>query len=69
MTPEASAPPVATCPLCHTTSAKLSDEAFAAGGHWRCTGCGQSWTAQRLATVAAYAAWVVSRTQLDGGLR
>jgi predicted Zn finger-like uncharacterized protein len=52
----------AACPLCHTASARLSDQAFAAGGHWRCTTCGQSWTAQRLATVAAYAAWVAGRT-------
>lgn len=54
--------PVTACPLCHTESARLSDETLAAGGHWRCTTCGQSWTAQRLATVAAYAAWLVSRT-------
>jgi transposase-like protein len=62
VTPNLSTEPVAACPLCHTTSLRLCDEEFAAGGHWRCTRCGQSWTAQRLATVAAYAAWVVSRT-------
>jgi ribosomal protein L37AE/L43A len=54
--------PGAACPLCHTASARLADAAFAAGGYWRCTTCGQSWTAQRLATVAAYTAWVASRT-------
>lgn len=54
--------PVAACPLCHTTSARLSDAGFAAGGHWRCTTCGQSWTAERLATVAAYADWVIRRS-------
>ena len=55
-------PILAACPLCHTESARLSDVAFAAGANWRCTTCGQSWTAQRLATVAAYAAWLASRT-------
>ena len=51
----------ATCPLCHTTNASLSDEALAAGEGWRCTRCGQQWDARRLATVAAYAAWVLNR--------
>jgi predicted Zn finger-like uncharacterized protein len=48
--------PHATCPLCHTTAASLSDDALAAGGDWRCTRCGQRWDTRRLATVAAYAA-------------
>jgi ribosomal protein S11 len=30
-------------------------------GNWRCVTCGQSWTTQRLATVAAYEAWAVNR--------
>jgi hypothetical protein len=61
MTPNPPPVPIAACPLCHTTSARLCDEGFAAGGEWRCATCGQSWTAQRLATVAGYAAWVVNR--------
>jgi hypothetical protein len=55
------APRHATCPLCHTTNASLSDEALAAGEGWRCPRCGQQWDAHRLATVAAYAAWVLDR--------
>lgn len=47
----------AACPLCHTTSSSLSNDAFTAGDGWRCTRCGQEWNARRLATVAAYAAW------------
>jgi predicted Zn finger-like uncharacterized protein len=46
----------ATCPMCHT-SAALSRSALAAGGEWRCVRCGQHWDAERLAAVAAYAAW------------
>jgi transposase-like protein len=53
--------PLARCPLCHT-STTLSEQAVAAGEYWRCVTCGQNWTAQRLATVAAYEAWVVHRT-------
>jgi predicted Zn finger-like uncharacterized protein len=53
--------PVAACPLCHTASAGLSAQAFAAGALWRCTTCGQTWTAERLAAVAAYEAWVAAR--------
>jgi ribosomal protein L37AE/L43A len=66
MTLETQVLPVAACPLCHTASARLADAAFAAGGLWRCTTCGQNWTAQRLATVAAYAAWVAGRTTTAG---
>jgi hypothetical protein len=43
----------ATCPLCQTT------QSFAApldGGDWRCARCGQQWNAERLGTVARYAA-------------
>jgi len=49
----------ATCPLCHTTDASLSNDALATGEGWRCTRCGQPWDARRLATAAAYAAWAV----------
>ena len=51
----------ATCPLCHTTDASLTDDELAAGGGWRCIRCGQQWDARRLATVAAYAASQLER--------
>ena len=47
----------ATCPLCHTADVTLTDDALRAGGDWECARCGQRWTAMRLATAAAYAAW------------
>lgn len=50
-----------SCPLCHTTHSSLTRDALQAGGDWRCTRCGQRWDAKRLATVAAYAAWVVAQ--------
>lgn len=46
------------CPLCHTRHASLTQEALQTGEAWRCVRCGQDWDARRLATVAAYAAWV-----------
>ena len=55
----------ATCPMCHT-SATLSQSALEAGGDWRCVRCGQHWDAARLATVAAYAAWIVDRDRIGG---
>jgi hypothetical protein len=54
--------PLVCCPLCHTPAA-LSAQALAADEFWRCVTCGQGWTAQRLETVAAYEAWVASRTK------
>lgn len=48
---------LATCPLCHTTDATTTIGALDAGGSWRCRTCHQNWSARRLATVAAYAAW------------
>jgi transposase-like protein len=68
MTGDSSSLTLARCPLCHT-SATLSGKAVAAGEHWRCGTCGQSWTAQRLATVAAYEAWVASRSESPGSSR
>jgi hypothetical protein len=47
--------------LCSTVDAAVTDQALAAGGSWRCRICGQNWTAARLATAAAYAAWVAAR--------
>jgi hypothetical protein len=48
----------AVCPMCHT-QAPLTGNAVDADGSWRCVRCGQHWDLARLATVAAYAAWVV----------
>jgi hypothetical protein len=50
-----------SCPLCHTTHPSLTRDALQAGENWRCVRCGQRWDAGRLATVAAYAAWVAAQ--------
>jgi transposase-like protein len=50
---DATPPGVAVCPLCHTASPRL-EVAGTDGGSWRCSRCLQSWSAERLATVAAY---------------
>jgi hypothetical protein len=50
-----------SCPLCHTTHPSLTRDALHAGGDWRCVRCGQGWGARRLATVAAYTAWVAAQ--------
>ena len=55
---------LATCPLCHTPHASLTDEALQAGDNWRCVRCGQQWDARRLETVAAYAAWVAEHERV-----
>jgi hypothetical protein len=54
---------LATCPLCHTADATLTNASLAAGADWRCGRCGQMWDQKRLATVAAYAAWDLARQQ------
>jgi hypothetical protein len=51
--PEPDAMPPVTCPLCHTTH---SSSAPLDGGDWQCVRCGQKWDAERLGTVARYAA-------------
>jgi len=51
----------ATCPLCHTVAASVSETDLAAGLGWRCATCDQRWDAARLATVAAYARYVADR--------
>jgi hypothetical protein len=56
---EVSADACLTCPLCHTTHPALTDNELGAGGGWQCGTCGQRWDATRLATVAAYGAWVL----------
>jgi predicted Zn finger-like uncharacterized protein len=53
----------ATCPMCHTATS-LTQDAIEAGGDWRCGRCGQQWDAVRLATVAAYATWVVGHDRV-----
>jgi transposase-like protein len=68
MTPDLPNLPLASCPLCHTAAA-LSAHAVAAGEHWRCVTCGQTWTAHRLETVAAYEAWVANRTNASDAAR
>jgi transposase-like protein len=49
-----------TCPLCHTGDTTVTPESVAAGATWKCTTCGQRWSATRLATVAAYAQYVAT---------
>ena len=48
---------VAECPMCHTPAPLTLD----IDGSWPCLRCGQHWDLARLATVAAYAAWVAER--------
>jgi hypothetical protein len=50
----------ATCPSCRTNDATMTYDALGKGTD----GCGQKWSATRLATVAAYAAWVSGQTDL-----
>jgi transposase-like protein len=44
----------ATCPLCHTVDETVTPEALEAGATWKCTRCGQTWSAERLERVAEY---------------
>jgi ribosomal protein L37AE/L43A len=61
---EPEVPRSVTCPMCHTP-ASLTQIALDAGGAWQCVRCGQQWNAARLATVAAYATWVLDRARAD----
>jgi len=54
----------ATCPSCRATDATMTYDALGKGTDWKCARCGQKWSATRLATVAAYAAWVSGQTDL-----
>jgi transposase-like protein len=45
---------VPTCPLCHTVDHTVTATTLEAGASWNCTRCGQTWSARRLAAVAAY---------------
>lgn len=53
--------PPPTCSLCHTVERIVTSEGVAAGATWQCTRCGQQWSGERQATVAAYARFVASR--------
>ena len=50
----------AACPLCHAPHHATTAD-VAGGGNWRCTRCGQSWSANRLANLAAYGRYAESR--------
>ena len=52
----------ATCPSCRTTDATMTKDAVGKGVDRRCARCGETWSATRLATVAAYATWVLRQT-------
>ena len=43
-----------TCPLCHTVDRMVSPDSPRLGVTWSCARCGQSWSPERLETVAAY---------------
>ncbi len=45
----------ATCPLCHTVDRTVTPDSLASGATWKCTRCGQTWSAEGLERVAAYA--------------
>jgi transcription elongation factor Elf1 len=54
----------ATCPSCRATDASMTYDALGKDSDWQCARCGQKWSVTRLATVAAYAAWVSGQTDL-----
>jgi hypothetical protein len=60
--PKAISASVATCPLCHTVHQSVPSELLQSGASWTCQRCGQTWTAARLETVAAYARYVAARS-------
>ena len=51
----------AVCPLCRTAAPPPAEGETRAALSWRCAVCYQTWSAQRLATVAAYAAFCTER--------
>jgi hypothetical protein len=53
---------LARCPSCHTQDGLVTNLAVSAGADWQCARCGSRWNAARVATVAAYAAWVSEHT-------
>jgi hypothetical protein len=48
------------CALCHTLDRMISADSLAAGATWACSRCGQTWSADRLETAAAYARYAAS---------
>jgi len=52
----------AACPTCGMVDVTMTNAEVAVGGYWRCQRCGQQWDKKRLATVAAFDAWVAART-------
>jgi hypothetical protein len=59
---DAAAPAAAagTCVLCHTVDGAITHADLDAGVNWRCSRCGQTWDAARLAAAAAYADYVAT---------
>jgi len=43
-----------TCPLCHTVDQMVTPDSPRRGATWTCARCGQTWSPERLETVAAY---------------
>jgi ribosomal protein L37AE/L43A len=43
------------CPLCDTLRHAIMSETLATGAVWKCTRCGQAWSAERIAKAAAHA--------------
>ena len=43
-----------TCPLCHTVDQMVTSDSPRRGAAWSCARCGQTWSPERLETVAAY---------------
>jgi transposase-like protein len=52
----------ATCLLCHTVHESVSPASPQIAASWTCARCGQTWTAARLKTVAAYKWYVAARS-------
>jgi hypothetical protein len=51
-----------TCPLCHTPHPTGMADAPRIGSDWVCTRCGQTWSAARIETVAAYVRYTDERS-------
>jgi predicted Zn finger-like uncharacterized protein len=51
----------AMCPLCHTIDKTVTHDSLEAGATWKCTRCGQTWSAERLETLAAYVRFDAAR--------
>ena len=63
MTPAETVPTAgvgATCALCYTVDETVTPASLRAGATWKCTRCGQTCSAERLETVAAYARFVAA---------